>query len=234
MIVYIIADKGDGARRHGGYQSHKVTLEDVSEDVCLVLHYTQVSLARLADLRPWAVCHSGSSTDFSEYDVLEHPGYQGVIREWDGPQIGFCGGHQIMAHSFGSVVARMGKVRPGEADHNPGYRCGYYKQWGVYPVTIVQRDPLFKGMGRTIRVQEYHSDEVKKLGPDLVLLASSARCRVQVFRHRCKPLYGTQFHPEQSPEAYPDGRRVLRNFFALARQHGAATDRDTRTAAPAG
>ena len=35
-----------------------------------------------------------------------------------------------------------------------------------------------------------------------------------------KPIYGTQFHSEMSPEAFPDGRKVLQNFFRIARDYG--------------
>ncbi len=226
MIVYVITDKGETARRGGGFQNHKVTLEDLSGDVCLVLHYTQARLSLLADLRPWAVCHSGGGAEYKDYDVLRRRNYQRVIREWQGAQIGFCGGHQIVAHSFGSTLGHMGKVKSREADHNPGYHAGLYKEWGVYPITVVRSDPIFNGLGKTLRMQEYHMDEVKRLGRDLVLLASSARCRVQVFKHRAKPIYGTQFHPEQSPESSPDGRKLLENFFRIAREYPSGATRE--------
>jgi GMP synthase (glutamine-hydrolysing) len=118
----------------------------------------------------------------------------------------------------------MGPVTDDEPDHNPGYHPGLYKEWGMYPVRIVADDPLFAGLGPVIRVPEYHMDEVKVLAPELVLLASSARCRVQAYRHRDKPLYGTQFHPEKTEEAYPDGKRVLENFFGIAREYWVAQE----------
>jgi GMP synthase (glutamine-hydrolysing) len=111
----------------------------------------------------------------------------------------------------------MGRLRKGEADHNPLYHAGLYKEWGAYPVKIVQPDPLFAGMGKTIMVPQSHMDEVKRLSPRLKLLASSARCRVQAFVHRDKPVYGVQFHPERFSAEYPAGGRVLENFFRLAR-----------------
>lgn len=98
-----------------------------------------------------------------------------------------------------------------------GYHPGSFNEWGVYPVRILCPDPLFRRMGRVIRVPEYHYGEVNSLPKDLVLLASSRNCRVQAFRHRLKPLYGTQFHPEKKVEAYPDGSRILRNFFRLTK-----------------
>ena len=89
----------------------------------------------------------------------------------------------------------------------------------MYAVRIVQRDPLFDGLGEVIRVQEHHMDEVKELAGDLRLLASSEDCRVQAFVHRLRPVYGVQFHPEAASESYPDGFQVLRNFFCLARRY---------------
>ena len=84
MIVYIITDKGDAARRGGGFQGHKVTLEDLSGDVCLVLHYTQVSLSLMAELRPWAVCHSGGGTSYRDYDVLQTRAYRRAVTQGHG------------------------------------------------------------------------------------------------------------------------------------------------------
>jgi GMP synthase (glutamine-hydrolysing) len=133
------------------------------------------------------------------------------------PQIGFCGGFQLIARLFGSTLGHIGTLREDDPDHSGTYHAGLFKEWGVYPVRVLRPDPLFAGLGGTIRVLEAHMDEVKDLAPDLVLLASSERCRVQAFRHRTKPIYGTQFHPEMSPEAFPDGRKVLENFFRIAR-----------------
>ena len=82
---------------------------------------------------------------------------------------------------------------------------------------VIRRDPLFNGLGRIVRVQQFHRSEVKTLGPDLVLLASTRACPGQAFKHRRKPLYGVQFHPEEASENYPDGFRILKNFFRLAR-----------------
>ncbi len=216
MILYIITDSPANARG-ASFWTHKHVLEELADDACVVLRYNQLSRELLDRVGPWAICHSGGGAVFSEYDVLQHPEYRRVVTEHDAPQIGFCGGHQLIARHFGSTVSPMGPLREDEADHNPAYHAGLYKESGVYPVRIAVPDPLFDGLGDVIRVHQSHKDEVKELGPDLLLLASSARCRVQAFKHRTKPIYGTQFHPEQSPEAYPDGRRVLANFFRLAR-----------------
>ena len=222
MILYIVTDSDENARGAGFYRV-KFTLEEYAKDPCAVLHYRQVTPELIAELRPWAICHSGCSTEFKEYDVLQCEPYHRVITDSGVAQIGFCGGHQIIAHVFGGALDYMRKVGPDEADHNPGYHAGQFKEWGVYPVRIVARDPLFEGLGDVLRVPEYHMNEVKELPDCLRLLASTKDCRVQAYVHTSKPIYGTQFHPEQAMESYPDGFQVLRNFFALARQHAATT-----------
>lgn len=218
MILFIVTDTHESYRNGTGWARTCRVLEDAAADACVMLHFKQVTRDALAGIRPWAICHSGASTDYREYDVLTDRNYRNIVRETDVAQIGFCGGHQIIARFFGSTLGAMRRLRRGEPDPAP-YRPGYFKEWGVYPVRVMAQDPLFRGCGKTIRVQEYHYWEVKRLGPALRRLASSADCRVQAFRHRTKPIYGTQFHPEQSPDAYPDGTKILRNFFRLAKAH---------------
>ncbi|HOF86658.1 MAG TPA: gamma-glutamyl-gamma-aminobutyrate hydrolase family protein [Armatimonadota bacterium] len=220
MILYILTEIPD--REAGGNNYVRLALQAASGDLCLVARYNQVSLALLEELRPWAVCHSGGGACYDEYDILQCDGYREAALGWSGPQIGFCGGHQLLAALHGGTLGHMGPLREDDADHNPDKWPGYYKEWGMYPVRVLAPDPLFDGLGEVIRVPEYHMDEVTALPDDFILLASSARCRVQAYRHRDKPLYGTQFHPEKLVEGYPDGKRVLDNFFAIARAERAA------------
>ena len=221
MILFVVADSYENYGRGGSFFAIARTLEKLAGDTCVMLHYTQLAPELLARLQPWAVCHSGASADYREYDVMKNRTYRAVVKQLTVPQIGFCGGHQILAHYFGSTVRPIRRLRPDEPDPAP-HRPGVFKEWGVYPVRLLRQDPLFAGLGKVIRVQEYHTWEVKRLGRDLVRLAATAACQVQAFRHRLKPIYGTQFHPEQSLEAYPDGIRLLENFFKLARAHRAA------------
>jgi GMP synthase-like glutamine amidotransferase len=222
MIWFVVTDSAENYEQYiDKFGRHKLTLERIANDCCLLLHYKQVTPGLLKEARPWAICHSGGSAPYSTYDVMEDKPYGECILKWDIPQIGFCGGHQVLATHFGSTIGPMHPVQGGEPDHNPNYMPGIYKEWGIYPVQIMRRDALFKDLGNTLLVQEYHGWEVTSLASDLTLLASSQHCRVQAFVHKDRPLYGTQFHPEQSPEHYPDGCKVLTNFFNLARAYAA-------------
>jgi GMP synthase (glutamine-hydrolysing) len=219
VILYIVTET-EAKYREGNYMRKQLVLEEAAGDFCLVTHYRQASLSALRRLRPWAVCHSGAGTPYEDFDILRHRDYRAVATRARVPQLGICGGHQLLAVFFGSRVAVMRKVGPEDPDLNSKYHPGEFKEWGVYPVTLLRRDPLFRGLGPVLRVQQFHRSEVKRLGPDLELLASSADCRVQAFRHRRRPIYGVQFHPEEASDPYPDGWRVLRNFFRIAKRAG--------------
>lgn len=223
MILFVVTDTFEQYRKNPNWFHTRDTLEDAASDACVVLHCKQVNLETVARLRPWAICHSGSGTDYKDYDVLQDRDYRRVVRESDVAQIGLCGGHQIVARFFGSRLGPMRKLRPGEPDLS-AYHPGCFKEWGVYRVDVVRADPLFRGLGKAVQVSEYHYWEVRRLGAALVLLASSADCRVQASRHRTRPVYGTQFHPERYSDAYPDGARILRNFFRIARNAQQAPD----------
>jgi len=215
MILYIITNTPKLYRSNYKWVEARQVLEDLSADACVVLHYSQVSLAILERLQPWAVCHSGGSSMHG--DLPES--YWEIIRQWSGPQIGFCAGHQFIARAFGGKIKRMRKLRPQEIDPAgcQSARPRQFKEWGVYPVQIVQPDPLFQGCKPTIYVQEFHFWEVTELSADLQLLASSSTCQVQAFKHRQKCIYGTQFHPEIFCKYYPDGKQIVSNFFQIAR-----------------
>ncbi len=215
MILYVVMETAE-KYQSGNWHRQRLILEETSGYFCLMIHYKQLNLKMLAELCPRAIVYSGASTPFEDYDVRRTKAYQHVVLTSDIPQLGICGGHQLAAEIFGSTVGIMRRTRANEPDHNPKYHPGEYKEWGVYPVTILQREPLFSGCRNLIRVQQFHRSEIKKLGRDLIVLASSSACRVQAFRHTERPFFGVQFHPEEATEAYPDGFTILRNFFRWA------------------
>lgn len=216
MIVFCVTDT-DEKYRANNYIKHKLAMEAAADDFCLLMHYTQLTRAALRAVRPWAVVHSGTGTPFKCYDIRQTPAYRQIMTQAPVPQLGICGGLQLMAEFFGSKLGPMRRLRADDADHNPAYHPGEFKEWGVYPVRVVAPDPVFAGLGGMFRVQQFHRSEVKRLAPCLRLLASSSDCAVQAVVHRQKPLYGFQFHPEEASDNYPDGRVLLRNFFHIAR-----------------
>ena len=217
MICYIVTETIEKYRDMDCHRA-KQTLARCSGEVCLVLHYSQVTRALMEEVRPTALCHSGGVTGHLEYDILELPDYRWAITESGIPQIGFCGGHQLIGEMHGARVEPMRELRADEHDPCPDYHPGWLKEWGVHPVRIVADDAIFAGFDGLLRMREAHRCQIVGLPEGFRLLASTDECENQAMVHEERPTYGTQFHPESASEDYPDGWLLLENFFAIARE----------------
>jgi GMP synthase (glutamine-hydrolysing) len=56
-----------------------------------------------------------------------------------------------------------------------------------------------------------HGDQVRAVSDEFVPLAATDACPIAAVRHRSRPVYGLQFHPEVSHT--PQGSQVLHNFL---------------------
>ena len=224
MITFIVTETRENYERGGGH-AVKIKLEKISKLPCLVQYYADVTLKKIKALGIKAVVFSGYSTPLDDHKLETFQGIHELAREGDMPMIGLCGGHQLIAELWAPhndrKLTRMGsypirKLRKREADHNPSYHPGDFKEWGFYPITILRRDPLFAGLKSGFMCCEYHRCEVKGLPRDFLLLATTPDVRVQAFRHKTRLLYGTQFHPENWTDYYPAGKTIIENFFKIA------------------
>lgn len=125
-----------------------------------------------------------------------------LVRELSGevPVLGVCLGHQCIARAFGGRVVRASEPRHGKASR-------------------VRHDgtDLFTGLADPLRVIRYHSllvDE-ESLPPELAVTARSEEGSLMALRHRERPAWGVQFHPEAVLTDH--GHALLRNFLALGR-----------------
>ncbi|MFH1102013.1 MAG: GMP synthase subunit A [Methanobacteriota archaeon] len=113
------------------------------------------------------------------------------------PILGICAGHQFMGRFFG------GEVKPSKTP-----------EFGKVELTILnEKDPLFQGVPAKSVVWESHNDEVTVLPEGFLRLAESENCKIQAMRHKKKPFYGLQFHPEVEHTEY--GEKIFRNFIQL-------------------
>lgn len=106
--------------------------------------------------------------------------------------IGICFGCELIAEVFG---ARLEKDRE---DHK-----------GVTDIQVTKPNDIFGDQER-FSVCEHHRWLIKDLAIDFEVLATS-RHGIEVFRHKTRPIYGLQFHPEQFGKA-EDGERILLNM----------------------
>ena len=116
------------------------------------------------------------------------------ILEMKLPILGLCYGHQLIARMAG------GKVEPAPQ-----------KEFGIAYVTIDKPVGVLKGLGRKEKVWMSHGDTVFTISQEYEVLAHSGNCPVAAFKHKNKPIYGLQWHPEVTHTE--NGMQMLRNFI---------------------
>ncbi|RZS40935.1 para-aminobenzoate synthetase [Herbihabitans rhizosphaerae] len=137
-----------------------------------------------------------------------HDGDLGVTREivraGGLPILGVCLGHQALALEFGATVERAPEPWHG--------RVSRIVHDGV---------DLFEGLPSPFEAVRYHSLAVTDLPDELEAIAWTADGMVMGVRHRTKPLWGVQFHPESVRTEH--GHALLANFTRLAVHNGQKT-----------
>jgi GMP synthase (glutamine-hydrolysing) len=129
----------------------------------------------------------------SVYD-LNAPKLHPRILEVNLPILGLCYGHQLLAQITGS------KVEPAAC-----------KEYGIAQVAIDKPVGVLEGLGETEQVWMSHGDTVFAPPAEFEALAHTDNCPVAAFRHKTKPIYGLQWHPEVIHT--PNGMRMLQNFI---------------------
>jgi anthranilate synthase/aminodeoxychorismate synthase-like glutamine amidotransferase len=135
------------------------------------------------------------------------------------PPLGVCLGHQCVGEAFGGSVVRARPV------HGK-----------VSQIRHVGTD-LFAGLPAPLAVTRYHSLVVEStsLPAALVPLAWTSGGTLMAIRHRSRPVWGVQFHPEAVLTMA--GHALLANFLALGRRlepRGLETELPPHETAPAG
>ncbi|SDC15505.1 aminodeoxychorismate synthase component I [Actinokineospora iranica] len=187
------------------------------------------ALAAIDGARPTVVRNDedwdlGELADFDNVVISPGPGHPGVRRDFGlsravlaaarQPLLGVCLGHQGLCLLAGARIAHAPEVRHGRlsAVHHSG-------------------TDLFAGLPSPLRVVRYHSLAAEDLPDDLVATAWSDDGVLMGVRHRDRPAWGVQFHPESV--ATEHGRDLLANFAALTRRWWAERPRETVVAASA-
>jgi para-aminobenzoate synthetase len=118
------------------------------------------------------------------------------------PLLGVCLGHQGLCQLAGGRV-----VRAPEPYHG---RISRIRHAGI---------DLFEGLPSPLPVVRYHSLIATDVPPEIEVLAWTDDGLIMAVRHRTRPQWGVQFHPESI--CTPDGPAMVKNFLRLAaRWHG--------------
>jgi len=110
------------------------------------------------------------------------------------PVLGICYGMQLACDILG------GRVESAPA-----------REYGRAHCRLVSDDELFAGVPEDLQVWMSHGDQVTHVSDDFQPLAATDTCPIAAVKHRWKPVYGLQFHPEVTHT--PQGQLILGNFL---------------------
>ncbi len=155
----------------------------------LVRH--NLSAERIRELNPRGLVLSGGPA--SVY-LPNSPQCDPAIFDLNIPVLGICYGMQLVCQHLGSEI----KPTPS-------------REYGRAHCHITRSEGLFSGIPEDTIVWMSHSDQVHSVNGNFESLAQTDTCPVAAVRHRSRPVFGLQFHPEVSHT--PHGNRILRNFL---------------------
>ena len=151
-----------------------------------------ITIERILELKPLAIILSGGPS--SVYDPGA-PHCDPRIFDLGIPVLAICYGMQLVCEAMG------GLVKPAPS-----------REFGRAECRIVDADdPIFRDIPESTIVWMSHGDQVREPGADFIPLAVTDTCPVAAVRHRHKPIYGLQFHPEVAHTPY--GSLIIGNFL---------------------
>ena len=114
------------------------------------------------------------------------------------PLLGVCLGHQALGAAYGGAIEGAARLMHGKTSRVRHRGLG-----------------IFEGLPNPFEATRYHSLEVRQedLPAELEALAWSDDGALMGMRHRRRPYWGVQFHPESVLTA--DGPRLIDNFLRL-------------------
>ena len=171
--------------------------------------YTQLIARRVRELNIYCEIHPYNKTlkDIDSFKAVILSGSPFSVRAEDAPHpdlsqirgkrplLGICYGAQYLAHFSGGEVAASNTREYGRANLN-GIKDG---------------EPFFENINKGTQVWMSHSDTIKTLPNNSVLIASTTDVHNAAYKIKGEITYGIQFHPEVYHTT--DGKRILENFL---------------------
>jgi GMP synthase (glutamine-hydrolysing) len=156
-----------------------------------VLVSPTMTAAELAAMKPRGIILSGGPASVHEPGA---PRCDERLFDLGVPVLGICYGMQLACQVLGCEVNRAN-----------------VREFGRARLSVADADGLFGGVPSTTTVWMSHGDQVLDLNHAFTILASTPTCPFAAVRHKQRPFYGVQFHPEVTHT--PHGVDVLRNFL---------------------
>ena len=162
---------------------------------CRIVRY-DISAQRIQELSPKGIILSGGPSSVYEAGA---PQCDPDIFKLDLPILGICYGMQLISKAFGGTVVNVSTREFGRA------------QLTVNPIAQTDGAGLFAGFPSSTQVWMSHGDRVENIADAFVTLAQAGSCPIAAVKHKTRPIYGLQFHPEVTHT--PEGGLLLKNFL---------------------
>jgi len=171
--------------------------------------YTQLIARRVRELNIYCEIHPYNKipTNLDEFKAVVLSGSPQSVRGEDAlhpdlseirgvkPLLAVCYGAQYLAHFYGGTVSPSNTREYGRA--NLSY--------------VNENEPFFKGVSSGSQVWMSHSDTIKELPSNGVLLASTVDVTNAAYKIEGETTFAIQFHPEVYHST--DGKILLENFL---------------------
>lgn len=150
-----------------------------------------ITVEQLAELKPKGIILSGGPSSVYDEDA---PTCDPRLFDLGVPVLGICYGMQIGCKLLGAEVKNANA-----------------REYGGVRLKISDTADLLRGLPEHTTAWMSHGDQVNSLPDDFVPLATTPTCPYAAVKHKTKPFFGVQFHPEVTHT--PHGTELLSNFL---------------------
>ena len=186
MIKIVVID-------NGGQYTHRIyrTLQDAGAEAEIISNKTPIE-----EIVANGMAFSGSGSLVGQGEEAGMGNCDIYLDKFNGPILGMCAGHQLIAKHFGGKVS-----------------AAKIPEFGKTEIVVDNENQLFKGLPNNFIAWNSHNDEVVEISDKLEVLAHSSNCKYEAIRHKEKPIYGVQFHPEVQHTQF--GKDIFKNFLNI-------------------